>query len=56
MPCVWVQAWERSQQMVIHSDDIRVIQPPVNRTLEGTSAWANMVEGVDARAPKGWEQ
>lgn len=56
MPCVWVQAWERSKQMVIYGDDIQVIQPPVNRTLEGTSAWANMVEGVDAKTPKGWEQ
>jgi hypothetical protein len=54
MPCVWVQAWERSQQMVIYGEDIQVIQPPVNRVLEGTSAWANMVEGVDARTPKGW--
>ena len=54
MPCVWVQAWERSQHMTIYANDIQVIQPPVNRTLQGTSAWANMVEGMDVKTPKGW--
>jgi hypothetical protein len=55
MPCVWVQAWERSRSMLIFADDVNVIQPPVNRTLQNTSAWVNMVEGRDARMPKGWE-
>ncbi len=55
MPCVWVQAWERSQHMTIYANDIQVIQPPVNRTLQGTSAWANMVEGMDVKTPKGWK-
>ncbi len=54
MPCVWVQAWERSKRMMIFAKDIQVIQPPVNRALQGSSAWANMVEGKDEQAPKGW--
>lgn len=54
MPCVWVQAWERSKSMLIFADDIKVIQPPVNRALQNTSAWVNMVEGRDAQTPKGW--
>lgn len=54
MPCVWVQAWERSRSMLIYADEIRVIQPPVNRALQGTSAWANMLDGVDTRTPAGW--
>ncbi len=54
MPCVWVQAWERSQAMLIFADDIKVIQPPVNRALQGESAWVTMIEGRDARTPKGW--
>ncbi len=54
MPCVWVQAWERSQSMLIYADEIQVLQPPVNRQLQGTSAWVNMLDGVDTSTPKGW--
>jgi hypothetical protein len=54
LPCVWVQAWERSQQMKLYSHEIQLIQPPVNRALHGTSAWINMVEGRDAETPPGW--
>lgn len=56
MPCVWVQAWERSRQMLIYADQIRVVQPPLNHALQGTSAWANLAEGRDARTPPGWAQ
>ncbi len=54
MPCVWVQAWERSSRMAHYGEEIRLIQPPVNRQLEHTSAWINMFEGIDARTPPGW--
>jgi len=54
MPCVWVQAWERSKGMLIYADQIKVVQPPVNRTLQGTSAWVNMIEGRDTQTPRGW--
>lgn len=54
MPCVWVQAWERSQQMRVYTHDMQIIQPPVNRALQGTAAWVNFVEGVDLETPPGW--
>ncbi|MCL6510785.1 MAG: methylenetetrahydrofolate reductase C-terminal domain-containing protein [Anaerolineae bacterium] len=54
MPCVWVQAWERSRSMLIFADEIKVIQPPVNRTLQGASAWVTMIEGHDVQTPHGW--
>ena len=54
MACVWVQAWERSQQMLIYPHEINVVQPPVNRALQGTSAWVNLLDGTDAKTPKGW--
>jgi hypothetical protein len=56
LPCVWVQAWERSQQMTIYANEIQIIQPPVNRALQNTSAWVNMVEGTDMVTPPGWAQ
>lgn len=42
MPCVWVQAWERSRSMATYRDEIQFVQPPVNRQLQDTSAWTNM--------------
>jgi hypothetical protein len=54
MPCVWVQAWERSQQMPRYGADIQRIQPPVNRALQGTSAWINLIDEIDTQTPKGW--
>jgi hypothetical protein len=54
MPCVWVQAWQRSAAMPRYGREIVLIQPPVNRTLQGTSAWINLIEKRDERTPKGW--
>jgi hypothetical protein len=54
MPCVWVQAWERNADMLFYSHEIHLIQPPVNRTLQGTSAWINLVEKRDIQTPPGW--
>src|SRR5581483_8382842 len=55
MPCVWVQAWERSRSMAFYGAEIQRIQPPVDRTLQGTSAWINLVDKRDIQAPKGWD-
>ena len=54
MKCVWVQAFERSQQMVTYGDEIINIQPPVNHQLEGSSAWVNMLTGEDKDQQPGW--
>ena len=54
MPCVWVQAWERSQSMPQYGHEILWLQPPVNRQLQETSAWVNMVTDRDAETPPGW--
>jgi len=32
------------------------VQPPVNRQLEGTSAWINMLTGDDKKVSEGWTQ
>lgn len=53
LPCIWVQAWERSQQG-IYAHEINDIQPPVNRALHGSSAWINMADGTDTKLPPGW--
>lgn len=54
MPCVWVQAWERSKKMPTYGRDILTVLPPLNRQLEGTSAWINDFTGVSQTTPLGW--
>jgi hypothetical protein len=39
MRCVWVDAWDGATRMPEGLDRIRVVQPPVNRELEGSSSW-----------------
>ena len=56
MKCVWVQAFERSQKMPKYGHDLLTIQPPVNRRLEGTASWINMLHGIDTELPKGWAE
>lgn len=54
MPCVWVQAWERSRHMPEYGSEILNILPPVNRRLQNTSAWINELTGVAQQNPPGW--
>ena len=54
MRCVWTEAYERSLQMPTYGHEMAWVQPPVNRQLEDTSAWVNMLTGVDKQVPAGW--
>lgn len=54
MKCVWVQAFERSQEMGAFGEEMMHFNPPVNRQLEGQSAWVNQLTGVDKEVPKAW--
>ncbi len=45
MPCIWAQAYERSQHMPLYGSEILLIQPPLDRRLAGTSAWINTITG-----------
>ena len=39
MRCVWVEAWDGASRMSDGLDRIAVEQPPVDRSLEGSSSW-----------------
>ena len=41
--------------MKMYSQEIKLIQPPVNRALHNTASWINMAEGIDLDVPPGWE-
>lgn len=54
MPCVWVQAWERSKAMPMYGPEMQLVLPPLNRRLDGTSAWINDFTGAAEQVPAGW--
>jgi hypothetical protein len=56
MPCIWVQAWERSKLMPGSGMEIQNLLPPLDRRLEGTSAWVNHFTGRAQRPPEGWRR
>ena len=54
MPCVWVLAYERASKMPKYGHKFVAIQPPLNNRLAGSSAWINMLHGIDVDLPRGW--
>jgi hypothetical protein len=51
MRCVWVEAWRGAERIPGGLNAIQQLQPPVDRRLEGTSAWLRVVReknGVQA--------
>jgi hypothetical protein len=54
MRCVWVEAYERSKRMPEYGKDMLNVLPPLNRQLQGTSAWINDFTGVALTPPAGW--
>ena len=54
MPCVWVEAYKRSQKMPLYGHEMLNLQPPVNRQLEGRSAWITLLSGEDQPVTAGW--
>ncbi len=52
MKCVWVEAWEGSQNMN-QGKTIFAVQPPLDHQIQGTSAWLRMTrEKVAVSAEK----
>ena len=43
MRCVWVEAWRGAERIPGGLEAIQQVQPPVDRRLEGTSAWLRVV-------------
>jgi hypothetical protein len=53
MRCIWVEAYERSRRMPLYGAQIELIQAPLDRQLEGSSAWIALLAGR-ADPPPGW--
>ncbi|HZQ07985.1 MAG TPA: methylenetetrahydrofolate reductase C-terminal domain-containing protein [Anaerolineae bacterium] len=54
MKCVWVEAWERSRRMPEYGNEFYDVLAPLNRRLEGTSAWINDLTGIAQTPPPAW--
>lgn len=54
MRCIWVDAYERSLRMPTYGEELITIQPPVNRQLQDTASWINMLHDIDKETPTGW--
>lgn len=54
MRCVWVEAYQRSLDMPIYGHEMSYLQPPVNRLLEGRSAWITLLSEEDRPVTAGW--
>ena len=55
MRCVWVEAWEGAERMQEGRERIRIVQPPVDRALQGSSAWLRVAreKAAATAAPAG---
>jgi hypothetical protein len=56
MPCVWVLAWERSRKMPSYGDQILRVLHPLDRKLQGTSAWINDLSDEVRKTPEAWDE
>jgi hypothetical protein len=54
MRCVWVNAYARAERLPLWRGHIDNLRPPVDNSLEGTSAWLNLFSGRDRQTPPGW--
>lgn len=52
MRCVWVEAWNGATAMKNGLERIRVVQPPVNRELQGSSSWLRVIREKGEMADK----
>ena len=53
MRCVWVEAWRGAELVPDGLAAIQKVQPPVDRRLEGTSAWLRVVREKTGRETTG---
>ena len=54
MRCVWVEAWEGASRMATGIERIRVVQPPVDRSLQGSSAWLRVAREKGTATPESY--
>lgn len=56
MKCVWVRIYEGALASPKYGSEMMWLQPPINRTLQDTSSWVNMLHGIDQKMTVDWEK
>jgi hypothetical protein len=56
MKCVWVQIYEGALTSPKYGNEMMWLQPPVNRTLQDSSSWVNMLHGIDQEMKTVWDK
>ncbi|MCP4141782.1 MAG: hypothetical protein GY755_16165 [Chloroflexi bacterium] len=54
MKCIWVRAYEGASLMPKYGAELLRVQPPVKRNLQDSSAWVNMLHGLDESSKVEW--
>jgi hypothetical protein len=54
VPCAWLEAILRARSMAAGSAELVLLQPPLDRRLQGRSAWQDLLTGVDRPPARGW--
>jgi hypothetical protein len=54
-PCTWMLGINRAPLLLDWSEEIHLLQPPVNWRLRNSSSWINLLTGIDMIRPKAWE-
>ncbi len=54
MKCVWVRIYEGAQQSEKYGSELMWLQPPVNRSLQDSSSWVNMLHEIDTQMKVDW--
>ena len=54
MMCIWTEAYHRSLKMKVYQGEMMDLNPIVNHSLKGKSAWVTLISGADLETPAGW--
>jgi len=54
VPCAWTQAIRRGRAMSDGGAELARLQPPLDRRLQGRSAWQDLLTGVERAPGRGW--
>ena len=55
MFCIWLQIYEGALDSPKYGSKMMWIQPPLNRALQDSASWVNMLHGIDQKMMVEWE-
>ncbi len=56
MLCVWMQIYEGALDSPKYGSEMMWIQPPLNRALQDSASWVNMLHGIDQKMMVEWDK